>query len=49
MKAGEFYIETCRGEDASIASLHSTKNPDAMDNLIGQGPIVPTKGFNINP
>ena len=33
-KAGEISIETCRGEDASIASLQVIKNPDELDSLM---------------
>ena len=40
VKAGEFYIETCRGEDASIASLQSVKKPYQLDDLM-LGSIVP--------
>ena len=33
MTAGEYYIGTCRGEDASIASLQGIKKPDELDSL----------------
>jgi hypothetical protein len=31
MKAGEYYIETCRGEDANIASLQGIQKPYQLD------------------
>ena len=40
VKAGEFYIETCRGEDASIASLQGIKKLYQLDDLM-LGYIVP--------
>ena len=31
MKAGEYYIETCRGEDANIASPQGIQKPYQLD------------------
>ena len=33
VKAGEYYIETYRGEDASIAFLQGIQKPDELDSL----------------
>ena len=34
VKAGEYYIGTCRGEDASIASLQGIPKPYQLDDLM---------------